>query len=245
MSRRPLVYTNFISTLDGRISWKNPQGHREVPPASANPHDLRLYHELAAQADVLLASSSHLRAAAAGRAAGMLGYGDAVEPMLQWRAQQGLPPYPHIAAISASLKLPDRALLATVPGEITILTWAAVDKEERRRVEGQGYRLVVCGDGGTIDGAQLVDALVDSLDSKIHTLYSVAGPQAHSALLRAGRLDRLYLTLSQLILGGDDFDTLTTGEHFSPVPDFALAELYADFAEPDGSGQLFAVLDRR
>lgn len=74
---------------------------------------------------------------------------------------------------------------------------------------------------------------------------AAAGPRVHSALLRAGRLDRLYLTLAQLMLGGEDFDTPTTGDYFSPVPGFSLAELYVDTVEPDGVGQLFAVLDRR
>jgi riboflavin biosynthesis pyrimidine reductase len=242
---RPLVYTNFISTLDGRISWQNLQGRREVPPASTNSHDLELYHELSAQADVLLTSSSHLRAAAEGRAAGMLGYGDSAGRMLQWRSQQGLAPYPRIAAISNSLRLPERARLSGIPGEITILTWRTVDAEQRSKVASLGYRLIVCGSDGEVDGAQLVDALVAEPGSEIRTLYSVAGPRVHSALLRAGRLDRLYLTLAQLMLGGEAFDTSTTGDYFSPVPGFSLAELYVDAIEPDGIGQLFAVFDRR
>jgi riboflavin biosynthesis pyrimidine reductase len=236
----PLVYTNFVSSLDGRISWRSPQGHREVPPAIGNPHDLRLYHELSAQADVLLTSSRHLQATAAGRSPGMLSYGEHARGMLKWRAGRGLAPYPQVAVVSNSLRLPDRDSLGSISGEITILTWRKVSAGERRVVEKQGYRLIACGSGGAIDGASLVDAL----GGECRTIYSVAGPGVHSALIRAGCLDRLYLTLTQVLLGGDEFDSLTSGEHFSPAPGLALAELYSDPAEPDGKGQLFAVLDR-
>lgn len=237
---RPFVYTNFIGSLDGRISWKNPRGYREVPPVCANPHDLRLYHELSAQADVLVTTARHLHGAAAGRAAGMLTFGESAEELAGWRRTRGLTPYPRIAAVSASLRLPERARLHPGLGEISVLTWGPAGEALRLRAEAQGYRVLVCGAEPQIDGAGLLHALGDDC----RTVYSVAGPLVHSALLRAGRLDRLYLTLVQLLLGGDEFDTATSGPQFAPPPAFRLAELYHDPAKPDGKGQLFAVFDR-
>lgn len=235
---RPFVYTNFISSLDGRISWKNPQGFREVPPALSNPHDLRLFHELIAQADVVVTTSRHLFAVAAGRGGGMLTFGDAAGELTEWRRARGLPPHPRIAAVSASLRLPERDRLPPELGEILVLYRGERDESERPATEG--YRLRACGAGPEIDGG----ALVDALDEDCRTVCSVAGPLVHSALLRAGRLDRLYLTIAQVLLAGDEFDTLTRGPHLDPASSFELAELWMDTAEPRGAGQLLAVFDR-
>lgn len=244
---RPFVYTNFISSLDGRISWKNPQGRREVPPACANPHDLRLFHELVAQADVLVTTSRHLAAIAEGRGGGMLTFGDAAAELTAWRRDRGLPPYPRIAAVSSSLRLPPRDRLPAGLGEILVLRWGRQDEGGGEAEAGsgpEGYRLCACGTGPDIDGAELVDTLVDALGDDCRTVGSVAGPLVHSALLRAGRLDRLYLTIAQVLLAGDDFDTLTRGPAFTPAAGFGLAEMWLDAAEPRGAGQLLTVFDR-
>ena len=58
----PMVYTNFITSLDGRIAIDHPvSGERCVPEHITNPLDWRLYQELAARADVLLVSARYLR----------------------------------------------------------------------------------------------------------------------------------------------------------------------------------------
>lgn len=231
---RPFVYTNFISSLDGRISWKNPQGLREVPPACANPHDLRLFHELTAQADVLVTSSRHLRAIADGRGGGMLTFGAAADELTAWRRGRGLPPYPRIVAVSANLRLPERDRLPEELGEIMVLCWGEA-------ITGpEGYHTRICGPGPGIDG----NALVDALGGDCRSVCSVAGPSVHSALLRAGRLDRLYLTIAQVLLAGSEFDTLTRGPQLDPAAGLGLAEMWMDAAEPRGAGQLLTVFDR-
>lgn len=232
---RPFVYTNFISSLDGRIAWKNPQGLREVPPACANPHDLRLFHELTAQADVLITTSRHLFAIADGRGGGMLTFGDLADELTAWRRDRGLTPYPRIAAVSASLRLPERDRLPAELGEITVLRWGETGAGP------DGYRTRICGPGPGIDG----DALVDALGNDCQSVCSVAGPLVHSALLRTGRLDRLYLTIAQVLLAGNEFDTLTRGPYLDPAAGFGLVEMWMDAAEPRGAGQLLTVFDRR
>lgn len=234
----PFVYTNFIASLDGRISWKNPQGFREVPPACSNPHDLRLYHELTAQAEVLLTSSRHLRAAAAGRGSGMLCFGDHAAELTAWRRNNGLPDRPRVAAVSAELDLPPRDRLPGLVGGITILTWGRPEAKRLARARRQGYEVRVCGEGPEMDGAELLAGL-----GACRAVCSVAGPRVHTTLLRAGRLDRLYLTLVPLLLGGESVDTLTAGGPLVPPPCFELTELWQDAQEPPGCGQFFAVLD--
>ena len=60
--QRPVVYTNFVLSLDDRMAIAHPQtGKHGVPDSVANPRDWRLFQELAAQADVLVMSARHLR----------------------------------------------------------------------------------------------------------------------------------------------------------------------------------------
>lgn len=235
---RPFVYTNFIASLDGRISWKNPRGFREVPPACTNPHDLRLYHELTAQAEVLLTSARHLRAAAAGRGSDMLRFGDHAAELRAWRRNNGLPERPRVAAVSAGLDLPPRDQLPDIDGEITILTWGEPGEDQITRARQEGYEVRVCGAGPEMDGEELLAGL-----GACRTVCSVAGPRVHTALLRAGRMDRLYLTLVPLLLAGESVDTLTAGDPLVPPPCFALSELWHDTHEPPACGQFFAVFD--
>src|SRR5262245_29102122 len=56
------VYTNFIASLDGRISLPDPlTTKRSVPPAIANARDWRLFQELAACADSVVMSARYVR----------------------------------------------------------------------------------------------------------------------------------------------------------------------------------------
>jgi hypothetical protein len=55
------VYTNFITSLDGRIALKSPEtGQLEVPQRTANPRDWRLFLNLAAPADAMIVSGAYL-----------------------------------------------------------------------------------------------------------------------------------------------------------------------------------------
>src|SRR5690606_6878447 len=66
---RAFVYTNFVTSLDGRIAVERPDGSGlMVPSQTANPRDWRLFQELAVQADILITSGRYLRDYAGGRA---------------------------------------------------------------------------------------------------------------------------------------------------------------------------------
>jgi hypothetical protein len=67
-------------------------------------------------------------------------------------------------------------------------------------------------------------------------------------LLAAGVLDRLYLTLTGRILGGQPFSSIVEGPLLEPSVDFKLMSLYYDPLALEGIGQLFSayetVIDR-
>lgn len=235
------VYTNFIASLDGRISLPNPvTALREVPAAIANPHDWRLYMELLAQADALVTTTRHLRAVAAGRHGNLLRLAEAEFPdIVAWRRALGLPPHPVCIAASASLDLPAEALCACHDGPIEIVTTHNASTERVGALERAGVTVLRAGHDDRVDGSALIDAIAAR---GYRFIYSIAGPRLFHTLLSADVIDRLYLTLSLSVLGGERYDTLITGPLFEPVRRFALRGLYLDDAA--GQRQLFAQLDR-
>ncbi len=239
----PFVFTNFIATLDGRISLPDPRtGEHRVPPCIANPHDLRLYMELLAQADVLLTTARHLRALARGMQPNMMMLDAGRDPdLVEMRERHGLAAQPALCVLSASLDLPARAELGIHPGPLLVATPRAAPAKRMEALRAQGYELMVCGARAEVDAGQLVRAL---REKGYRAVYSIGGSRVLHTLLRADVVDRLYLTLAQILTGGEDFNSLSFGPELDPPRAFGLSELYHDPELPEGGGQLFAVLDR-
>ena len=58
----PFIYSNFITSLDGRIALgSSGSTSHKVPSATVNSRDWRLYQELAGQADLLVTSGRYFR----------------------------------------------------------------------------------------------------------------------------------------------------------------------------------------
>jgi riboflavin biosynthesis pyrimidine reductase len=234
----PFIYSNFVASLDGRISELEPgSGRRRVPAAIANKRDWRLYMELAAQADVLLTTSRHLRAVADGRHTALL---DLPTDLLDWRRDRGMAPLPALAAVSESLEIPVEAVKRRFEGPLYALVSAAAPAEKVERLEAQGVSVLTTGAGPALDGREMARALGEQGWRRI---YSIAGPRVFHALAAGGVVDRIYLTIATTLIAGREFDTLTLGEALSPPVRFSLSELYLDRAAPPGAAQLFAVLD--
>jgi riboflavin biosynthesis pyrimidine reductase len=236
----PYIYTNFISSLDGRISLPDPITRlRDVPPAIANPRDWHLFLELAAQADVLLTTSRHLRAVAAGRHHGIFDL--ACDPHLApWRTSRGLPVEPVIAAVSENLVFDVKAIRACYAGSLLALTGANAPRQRMAELRSEGVEVVQLT-GMALDGAALAQALGARGYGRV---YSMAGPRVTHALLEARVIERLYVTTVPIVLGGRDFDTLTLGDALDPPARFRLHSMYHDAAAPAGTGQLFASYER-
>lgn len=238
--QRPFVYTNFISSLDGRISELDAaSGRKRVPAALANPRDWRLYMELLAQCDVVLTTARHLRAMAAGRQRELFSLqDDEFADLAAWRSEQGLAPYPAIAVLSNRLDFP---LSATeqAPGGLLVLTGG--DAETTRLDALREAGVEVHQAAARMGGREIADRLAQS---GLRNVYSIAGPGVMHTLLAAGALDRIYLSLAPLLLAGDSVDTLTRGPALVPPAGFRLHELYLDQEAPSPGGQLLFSFDR-
>lgn len=185
-----LVYTNYISSLDGRIATDNPvSGERGVPEHITNPRDWRLYQELAARADVLLVSARYLRELAQGKAQADVPVSDdpAFADLLAWRQQQGLAPQPAVVVLSGSLDLPLGQLRALQPRRVYVATGAkdTTRPDTVHAIEACGAQMLYSGDASQVEGRRLVELLVEE---GFRNIYSIAGPGVLETLIRGGCL---------------------------------------------------------
>lgn len=240
---RPFVYTNYVTSIDGRIAIPRSEGKgMTVPKDTANDRDWRLFQELAVQADVIISSGRYLRDYAEGQAQEILRVYD--DPRFadlgRWRAERGLPPYPDLALVSGSLDFSVPEFLTQSGRRVIILTHGAADRERARRLENEAGQVIVAGERD-VSGRQAVEAL-GRLGYR--TVYMATGPRVHHLLLADDVLDRLYTTVAHRLLGGQPFSSLVEGELLRPAIGMRLHALYFDPHALDGLGQQFACYER-
>jgi len=243
MLDRAFVYGNFITSLDGRIAITHPtKPSMVVPDQIANPRDWRLFQELAVQADILITSGRYLRNYADGRAQEILKVYDNPQfaDLQNWRRDHGLKPLPDLAVISGSLDFPIPEVLAQGDRSVIVFTTSQADPNQRAAVEAQMGRVIVAGED-SVNGRILVASLSEA---GYRMIYSATGPRVLHLLLASGMLDRLYLTHTSRLLGGDPFSSIVEGQLFAPPIDFELIAVHYDPYALDGVGQLLTTYQR-
>jgi riboflavin biosynthesis pyrimidine reductase len=243
---KSFVYTNFIASLDGRISLPDPRTtKRTVPPAIANLRDWRLFQELAACADALVTTGRYVRDlpdGVTGRSFPVSGKPE-YDELFHWRRDHGLTSQPAIVIVTASLELPPLGPLVESHRSVYVATGGAADPRKVARLEAEGIRVLRVGRGTRVEGGMLIEALAHEDHWNIGM---IGGGEVLHALIVDDVLDRLYLTLACRLLGGLPFDTLLTGSVLEPAARFRLKALHYDpaVAEEADVEQLFAILDR-
>jgi riboflavin biosynthesis pyrimidine reductase len=238
------VYSNFITSLDGRIAVAEPAtGRLGVPAETANPRDWRLLLELAAPADAIILSGRHVRELGEETAQAWPPFSeDAPADLLKFRERQSLPPQPALVIVTRSLDLPEKVLARLAQAHrLIIATVDDADKAAQEAAEEAGVEVLRLGER-SVDGSRLIAALTERA---LPLIYSTAGPAVLHLLLQSRVLERLYMTTVTRILGGVDYATLVLGDRLRPPYDFTLSAMYLDVQGPDGVDQLMQVYDRR
>jgi riboflavin biosynthesis pyrimidine reductase len=241
--KKPFVYANFITSLDGRIAVPDPEGSGVTLAESVtNPRDWRLFQELAVQADILIASGRYMREHASGAKQEILDmYQDPrFQDLKEWRLERGLKPQPDLAVISRSLNFEVPASMRDGERSLVVFTTESADQDRVKNLGQQGANVLAVGQTN-VDGGNLLDVLGKR---GYQTVYSTAGPRLLHLLLNAEILDRLYLTFAHRLLGGTPFASILEGPPLTPPADFGLHSLAYDPYGLDGSGQHFACFDR-
>jgi len=185
------VRAGFVLSTDGAVS----AGGSSRPLQS--PADLLSFSTLRAVSDAVLVGAGTARSEDYGpvrpRPAGRA-----------WRAARGLPEAPPLVLVSRSLDLDPAARCFT--GPTVVVTCAAAPGRDRFP------DVVVAGE----EQVDLADAVRQLASRGLRRLLCEGGPTLLTALLRAGLVDELCLTLSPLLVGGAP--GLLTGSLDAPLP---------------------------
>jgi riboflavin biosynthesis pyrimidine reductase len=196
----------MISTADGRASI----GGRTR--ALAGPADRELFHGLRAAVDAVMVGAGTLRAERYGRII-------REERRRRLRREQGLSEEPLACVVSDSLALsPDIPLLAEPSARVVILT-SSTARLHDCAAQVEYVR-------STRHDALDLPAALATLRERfaVTLLLCEGGPHLNVALLAAGVVDELYLTLSPMLAGGDGGDSLRilSGPELQPAGQLAL-----------------------
>lgn len=199
--QRPYLVVNFVSSADGRAAV---HGRSR---ALGDPGDRAIFHSIRERVDAVLVGASTARAESYGR----------IIPDPERRARRvaaGRSPEPLAVIVTRSGDLPlDAPLFAEPDARVVVFSGAAVEVS----AAAADVRVEPLGDDG-------LPAAMAALRSQhgIETVLCEGGPHLFGALLRAGLVDELFLTLAAKLAGGDSGPSITAG---SPLPELAVLSL--------------------
>jgi riboflavin biosynthesis pyrimidine reductase len=192
----PVVYSNFVSSLDGVVSLGAKPSAGSVI-SGKYPADRFVMGLLRSCADAVVIGAGTLRASP-----GHLWIGSHVYPELKaafaaLRQSLGRAPEPQLVVLTASGKL-DLSHPALVRGAL-VLTTAAGAKVIGRRLP-PASELLVMGRGKSVD---LRRAFGELRRRGNRVLLTEGGPHVMGTLMRAHLLDEVFLTVSPVAAGRD------------------------------------------
>jgi riboflavin biosynthesis pyrimidine reductase len=177
---------NFVASVDGAV---------ELAGRSAgltNPADRQVYPLGSGLADVILVGAS---TAIAEEFRGI----DPDDGLAELRTRHGLAPVPPIAVVTSGRSLPaDAPVITDVRTPTIVITCATAPRALRESWAAAGAEVLVAGEAD-VDLAAAVEGLAERGLARIHC---DGGPRLFGALLEAGAVDELRLTLSPLLVSG-------------------------------------------
>ncbi len=242
-TNQPFVYANFLASLDGRIALEDLQtGQTYLPKSLTTPADFRLFLELEAQADCLITHGGYLRALQQGLLGNILQIGahEQGSDLVEWRHNQGLPAQPAIAIASASLDFVIPESVHRHRQKVYIFTGEEADPWKVDAWRKEGYPVIFAGAGTMVEGGKFIPMLGQL---GYRSIYLIAGPTMLDTVVRSGKLNRLYQTITHQLMGGEAFRTMVPGPELGPTGHLQLRTLYYDPSGPGGAGQWFAQFD--
>jgi len=196
----PLVYANFVETLDGVVSLAVPgkEGGREI--SGGEPHDRMVMGLLRAVADAVVVGAGTLRASPEHRWTPYYVYPPLADAYRALRGALGKPEAPLSVIVTASgvvdLDLPvfrsgaAPVLIVTTPAGLTRLGATGLPR---------GISAVAAGSGASLSTRQIIEAAIAA--GARDTILLEVGPHLMAQFLEQGQVDELFLTLAPQIAG--------------------------------------------
>jgi riboflavin biosynthesis pyrimidine reductase len=202
---RPFVIANFVSTLDGVVSYeiKGKSGGSTI--SGSDPSDRFIMGLLRASADAIVVGAGTLRDVSAKSLwTPEYVYPDAKDLYAEYRVSaQHKPEYPLLVIVSGSGQLElKRAIFRTPAMRTVVITTSAGRDELTRRgaaTPGSVEIRALDSSGGSIAPLAILQLLQSQFGVK--RVLHEGGPTLFGQFLAAGAIDELFLTLSPQIAG--------------------------------------------
>src|SRR5215208_3867299 len=227
---RSLVLTDFLTDKNGVIAKATKDGHFEIPAALKNSSDWGRYQELMAQADVIISGGSYFKRLATSQdVLYQFEPGNPFEKLGQWRLNAGFKKRsPDVAIVTRDLDFEIPEKLIQSGRRIVIFTTDSIAKSDKARSLTNGNTVIIGSGEGRVEGDRLIATL--SNDMGYHVIMMVSGPHILDLLLKAERMDLIYVTEAQVEISMEDPSTVQTillgGKKVSDLKDFHLAHQF-------------------
>jgi 2,5-diamino-6-(ribosylamino)-4(3H)-pyrimidinone 5'-phosphate reductase len=226
-SKLPFVFSNFAMTADGKIAFAN----REFIPFSSQ-RDREHMMELRATADAVIAGARTVEAP-------RVTLGPGGEKFRRLRLARGLSEYNLRVIVSGSSSVNPRSeIFRHRFSPILVLTAEGVPRERLRQLCEVADEVKIFGET-RIDFPAAFRWLREKWNVK--RLLCEGGGGLHAALVRAGLINELHLTICPKIFGGRRAPTIAEGSGFSRL---AAAEPFRIKSARNIGDELFTVLER-
>ena len=236
---RPVIYANFLTSIDGRIALRE-QGetHYGLPAELKSDEDFRLFLELYAHADCIITHGGYMRSLAANRLGNVLQLptSKSTQYLHDWRSKQGLASNPDVVIVSGSLDFPWHRSLDESQQNVHITTGGQADEKIKQRWNSAGHEVHQLGSHEHVDVECLMEFLIQK---NYQSVYLVAGPELLQNLIEHHYVQRFFVTMSHQLLGGQDFKSLLAGSPLKESGRLKLENMYMDIENSNSLGQWY------
>jgi riboflavin biosynthesis pyrimidine reductase len=227
---RSLVLTDYLTDKNGVIAKVTQEGHFEIPRALKNSSDWGRYQELMAQTDVIISGGSYFKRLATSQdILYQFEPGNAFAKLGGWRLNTGFKKRsPDVAIVTRELDFEIPEKLIQSGRRIVIFTTDTIAKSDKAKSLGNGNTVIIGSGEAEVEGGRMIDTLANELGYRV--IMMVSGPHILDLLLKADRMDLIYVTQAQVIIPFEDPSTVQTillgGKKVSDLKDFNLAHQF-------------------
>jgi riboflavin biosynthesis pyrimidine reductase len=227
---RSLVLTDFLTDQNGVIAKATQDGRFEIPVALKNSSDWGCYQELMAQADVIISGGSYFKRLETSQdILYQFEPGNAFENLGGWRLDAGYEKRsPDVAIVTRALDFEIPKKLIESGRRIVIFTIDSIAKSHKAKSLSNENTVIIGSGEREVEGGRMIATLANDLGCRV--IMMASGPHILDLLLKAERMDLIYVTEAQVKIPSQDPSTVQTillgGKKVSDLEDFHLAHQF-------------------
>ncbi len=214
------VYSNFVVSHDGRISFNEPEHYGGGDVNGGNPFDLWLMALLRARADAVMVGDNTLKLEPEHVWTHQYIFPDDTALFHELRQAEGRSTYPLQVFLSIDGQINwDAAVFSSPDYHVVIATTKRGEARVGKEARAEAKVDVIAQDHAVVDLRELTDTLRRDFD--VRTLLIEGGPRAYGSAITDRIIRDEFLTLSPIVVGNDSAEGkirpgLLDGAAFSP-----------------------------